>query len=57
MLPGECAISGPGLTYFINLLEIPLKDGTHYTASEPSDVLFLVKTVMLALEEAAKRQD
>ena len=45
------------LTYFINLLETPLKDGTQYTASEQRDVLFVVKTVMLALEQAAKRQD
>ena len=45
------------LTYFINLLETPLKDGTHYTTSEKRNVLFVVKIVMLALEQAAKRRD
>jgi len=44
------------LAYFINLLETPLNDGTQYTASEQRDVLFVVKTVMLALQQAAKRR-
>lgn len=45
------------LTYFINLLKAPSKDGTQYTASEHRDVLFVVKTFMLALEQAAKRRN